>query len=76
MSTPFTIDKESEFHLQNRDDKIIFSIFHFIEDARRSMVMYSYDLIMKSRENVALVKNFHKRFNKQDGAASTMAKTD
>ncbi len=38
--------------------------------------MYLYDLIMKPTENVDLVKNFHKRFNKQDGAASMMIKTD
>jgi hypothetical protein len=55
---------------------VIFSISHFIEDARRATIMYSYDLIMKPIENADLVKNFHKRFNKQNGLVSMMAKTD
>ncbi len=72
----FTLKKYSELHLQLRGNKVIFSISHFIEDARRATIMYSYDLIMKPKENEDLVRNFHKRFNKQDGAASRMAKTD
>lgn len=75
-STPFIIERQSEFHLQTKNNKVVFSIYHFIEDTRRAQIMYLYDLIMKPTENVDLVKNFHKRFNKQDGAASMMAKTD
>jgi hypothetical protein len=71
----FTLEKESDLHLQHKDGKVVFSIHHFIEDARRAMVMYSYDLVMKPSDNPELVKNFHKRFNKQDGAASMMIKT-
>lgn len=73
---PFTIDVQSEFHLQIKDNKAMFSIFHFVEDTRRAEIMYFYDLIMKPHENEDLIKNFHKRFNKQDGAASMMLKTD
>lgn len=75
-TTSFTLEKESDLHLQHKNSKVIFSIHHFIEDTRRAMVMYSYDLIMKSDDNPDLVENFHKRFNKQDGAASMMVKTD
>ncbi len=76
VRTPFVIEKQSEFHLQTKNNKVVFSIHHFIEDTRRAEIMYLYDLIMKPTENADLVKNFHKRFNKQDGAASMMAKTD
>jgi len=73
---PFSISKETEFHLQPKDGTVKFSIHHFIEDTRRAGVMYFYDLIMRSTENQELIKKFHKRFNKQDGAASMMIKND
>ena len=72
----FYLEKYSELHLRLRNNEVIFSISHFIEDARRATIMYSYDLVMKPIENADLVKNFHKRFNKQNGLASMMAKTD
>ncbi len=73
---PFTVEKQSNSHLLSVSGKIIFSIYHFIEDTRRAGIMYFYDLIMKSSENEELIKNFHRRFNKQDGATSMMVKTD
>ena len=73
---PFTIEKRSEDHLQKVNDKVVFSIYHFIEDTRRAQVMYFHELIMKPNENRDKVKNFQTRFNKQDGAASMMVKTD
>jgi hypothetical protein len=73
---PFIIEKRSDGHLLKINDKVVFSIYHFIEDTRRSQVMYFYDLIMKPDEHRDRVKNFHSRFNKQDGAASMMMKTD
>jgi len=73
---PFIIERRSESHLQIKDDKVVFSIYHFIEDTRRAMVMYLYDLVMKPDENQHLIVLFEKRFNKQDGAASMMVKTD
>ena len=76
VTTFFVIEKQSESHLQKRSNHIVFSIYHFIEDTRRAQFMYFYDLIMKQSENVDLVKNFHKRFNKQSGASSTMVKND
>lgn len=72
----FTIEKRSDLHLQKIEDKVVFSIYHFLEDGRRAMVMYLFDLVMKSEENQDLVANFEKRFNKKDGAASMIAKTD
>ncbi len=72
----FIIEKRSDLHLQIMKDKIVFSIFHFLEDGRRAMVMYLYDLVMKPDENRDLINNFERRFNKKDGAASMMAKTD
>jgi hypothetical protein len=75
-STSFVIEKKSDLHLQSKDGKIVFSILHFIEDIRRAQVMYLYDLIMKADENSDLVMKFEKRFNKQDGITSMMAKTD
>ncbi|NUQ84203.1 MAG: hypothetical protein HUU11_05775 [Anaerolineales bacterium] len=75
-NTPFTIERQSNNHLLTINGKVVFSIYHFIEDTRRAEIMYLYDLIMKSNENKDLVKNFHRRFNKQDGATSMMAKTD
>ncbi len=75
-NTPFIIERQSNNHLLNANGRVVFSIYHFIEDARRAEIMYLYDLIMKPNENQDLVKNFNKRFNKQDGAASMMAKTD
>jgi len=38
--------------------------------------MYLYDLIMKADENQDLIKLFEQRFNKQNGAASVMVKSD
>lgn len=75
-NTLFTVDKRSELHLQITDDKVMFSIYHFIEDTRRAEMMYFYDLVMKPDENEGLVRNFHIRFNKQDGATSMMVKTE
>jgi hypothetical protein len=75
-STPFIIEKQSSFHLQMRENKVVFSIAHFLEDTRRAAIMYLYELTMKPLENADLVKKFHKRFNKQDGATSMMVKTD
>jgi len=72
----FFIEKRSDLHLQKLEDKVIFSIFHFLEDGRRAMIMYLYDIIMKPKENPDLVINFEARFNKKDGAASMIAKTD
>jgi hypothetical protein len=74
--TQFIIERQSDNHLLKINGKIVFSIFHFIEDARRAEIMYRYDLIMKPDENQELIKNFHRRFNKQDGAASAMTKID
>jgi len=74
--TPFALEKQSDFHLQNKNGKVVFSITHFVEDTRRSMVMYFHDLVMKSSENETLVNNFHTRFNKHSGAASMMTKDD
>lgn len=75
-NTPFIIEKQSNDHLLNANGKVVFSIYHFIEDARRAEIMYFYDLIMKPDENKELIEKFHKRFNKQDGTSSTMMKTD
>jgi hypothetical protein len=75
-NTLFTVEKKSDEHLLNIDGKVVFSMYHFIEDIRRAEIMFLYDLIMKSDENKDLVKNFNKRFNKQDGATSMMVKTD
>jgi len=72
----FIIESRSESHLQLKDEKVVFSIYHFIEDTRRAMVMYLYDLIMKADENQDLIKLFEQRFNKQNGAASVMVKSD
>ncbi|MDP1548385.1 MAG: hypothetical protein Q8L87_20420 [Anaerolineales bacterium] len=72
----FTIEKRSDSHLQEVDGKIIFSIYHYLEDGRRAMVMYFYDMVMKSEENQDLIDNFEKRFNKKDGSASMIMKTD
>jgi hypothetical protein len=74
--TPFYLEKESEKHLQVQNGKVIFSIYHFIEDTRRAEIKFFYDLVMKPDDNQDLIAKFHKRFNKQDGAASMMAKTD
>lgn len=74
--TPFVLEKRSELHLQIYNDKVVFSTYHFIEDARRAEVMYFYEMIMKPNESRDLIINFEKRFNKKDGAASVMAKTD
>ena len=72
----FTVEKRSDLHLQKADDKVVFSIYHFLEDGRRAMVMYLYDLIMKPGENKDLVVNFERRFDKKGGAASMIAKTE
>lgn len=74
--TPFSVDKKSANHLQTIDGRVMFSIYHFVEDARRAAIMYFHDLIMKPNENKDLIRKFHKRFNKQDGAASMMVRTD
>jgi hypothetical protein len=75
-NAPFSIDKKTDNHLKSVNEKVMFSIYHFIEDARRAAIMYFHNLIMHPGENEALIQNFHKRFNKQDGAASMMLKTD
>jgi hypothetical protein len=69
------IEENSPSHLQVVKGKFVFSILHFLEDTRRATIMYFYDLIMHSDENLALVNNFHKRFNRKNGAASVMLKT-
>jgi hypothetical protein len=75
-NTPFIIERRSDDHLLSVNSKVVFSIYHFIEDTRRAEIMYLYDLIMKPDENQGLIRNFHRRFNKQDGVASMMVKTD
>jgi hypothetical protein len=72
----FVVDKKSINHLDTVDGKVIFSIYHFIVDADRAAIMYFHDLIMKPDENTARIQKFHKRFNKQDGTASVMVKTE
>ena len=72
----FILEKYSKLHLQKAENKIVFSTMHFLEDTRRATYMYQYDLIMKQEENKDLINNFNRRFNKKDGAASTMIKTD
>ncbi|MGV8027217.1 MAG: hypothetical protein AB2L18_11720 [Anaerolineaceae bacterium] len=70
----FLLEMKSDGHLKLRDGKIVFSVLHFVEDTRRSMIMYFYDLIMKKDINQELINNFNKRFNKQDGVSSIMIK--
>ncbi len=74
--TLFLVEKRSEDHLKKINERTVFSIYHFIEDTRRAEIMFLYDLIMKASENQELINNFHKRFNKQNGSASMMVKTD
>lgn len=74
--TLFLIEKRSESHLNKVNGRTMFSIYHFIEDTRRAEIMYLYDLIMRASENQELINNFHKRFNKQNGSASMMVKTN
>lgn len=74
--TLFLVEKRSENHLKNINGRTVFSIYHFIEDTRRAEIMFLYDLIMQASENQELIDNFHKRFNKQNGSASMMVKTD
>lgn len=76
INPPFILEKQSELHLQIKDNMVVFSIYHFIEDTRRAEIMYIYDIIMKPNENQDMITNFQKRFNKQEGAASMMMKTD
>ena len=65
-----------QLHLQLEGEKVVFSIYHFIEDTRRAMVMYLYDLVMEPEENRLLIQRFEQRFNKKDGTASVMAKSE
>jgi hypothetical protein len=74
-SNNFIIEPRSDMHLQYKDGKIIFSIYHFIEDVRRAMIMYGYDMIMNPVENQSLIKSFQERFNSKNGSASVMLKT-
>jgi hypothetical protein len=75
-SASFTIERESQLHMQSTDGKVVFSIRHFLQDTDRAFFMFCHDLIMKPTENEALVANFHRRFNRKGGAASMMRKTD
>ena len=72
----FILEKESPLHLVSKEEKIVFSSQHFIEDTRRAMVMFFYDLSMNADDNPELVSNFNKRFNKQNGASSMMIEVD
>jgi hypothetical protein len=75
-TSAFAIEERSDMHLQQRNGTIVFSIYHFLEDARRATVMYLFDLIMKPTENMESRRKFEARFNKKDGAAALIAKTE
>jgi hypothetical protein len=69
----FEINRSVNDHLIERADGIaIFSVRIFLEDLRRSFVIYSYELIMKPEENIELIANFEKRYNRLNGLGSVM----
>jgi hypothetical protein len=76
VGDPFRIEKDSQMHLTAHEGAIVFSIRHFLEDTRRGYFMYCHALIMKPAENASYIRNFHRRFNRKDGAASMMEHTD
>ena len=71
----FKIETNSKYHLKKEISLCVLSIYHFLADSRRAMVMYLYDLVMKKSENQDLIKNFEKRFNRQEGVTSIMIKS-
>ena len=72
----FKIEDKSEFHLKHDGDDVIFSIYHLIEDTRRSAIEFFYRIVMYPEENKEIVENFIFRFNQQDGVSSFMIKND
>lgn len=69
----FLIHPNSTNHLlMNQNGKTIFSVHFFEQDIYRAWVMYMYDLIMKSDENLTLVNNFNNRFNRLEGRSAFM----
>jgi len=71
----YIISGVSQDHLERRENnQVIFSIPIFIEDTRRAYIMYSYDMVMKAKDNPELIANFNHRYNKLDGESSTMVK--
>jgi hypothetical protein len=68
------IQGQSLLHLVELAGKISFSIPIFIEDTRRALVIYRYELIMHPNENQELIANFEKRFKRLSGKASVMIK--
>lgn len=66
------LQERSSLHLIELGEKISFSIPIFIEDTRRALIIYQYDLIMHSELNYELVSNFEKRFNMLDGKSAVM----
>jgi len=70
----FKIKENSEFHLQHDGNDVIFSIFHLIEDTRRSALKFFHQIVMYPEKNKEIIDNFNFRFNKQDGISSFMIK--
>ena len=71
----FKVHPNSPDHLiEDSDGNLVFSVAYFLEDTKRALVMYQYDLIMKRDLFPDLVRNFHKRFNRLDGRAALMTK--
>jgi hypothetical protein len=68
------IEENSANHLKLIEGKLVFSIAHFLEDTRRSIIIYFDELIKVNSVNSTLVINFHKRFNRKNGSASVMVK--
>lgn len=69
----FIITKNPKNHLgQDENGRYIFSISTFLEDLRRSAIMYVYELVMKPEENNDLLINFENRFNTNNGASAIM----
>jgi hypothetical protein len=71
----YIISGVSKDHLERKEiSQLIFSIPIFIEDTRRAYIMYSYDLVMKPKDNPDLIANFNDRYNKLNGQSSVMVK--
>jgi hypothetical protein len=69
----YYISRIPKDHLERLDNnKLNFSIPIFLEDTRRAYIMYSYDMVMKAKDNQELLANFSHRYNKLDGKSSVM----
>ncbi len=68
----FVIQDKSQLHLVEIEEKMSFSIPIFVEDTRRSFIIYQHDLIMNSTKEPRLAENFDKRFKRINGKASAM----